>query len=848
MSERRKKRYHILEKLKLPFLLTAILLVSAGVFYVFLRENLLQSYQRMGTSATRLYTSDVETEMNAYTALMRYGTESIDVHVQDGETSEEIRGWISKYCERLQRIFGENAIDPYVVYQGDILAANPWEGDESYSYQDTEWYQKALSSDGEVIFTDVYVDAIYRRPVITMAQKCQNSDTVFAFDIFPENIQFHHERAELSPNDSIYICDRKGRLIYADTAMHGTGEEVQQYVNRLCEGIRTGELEAYDAYVTDLEGSRRGVYYDEMNTGWLVIITVPFESILAQLNRFVALFGLVMLVGIVSLVLFTLRNLRMDYEVERTGETIRALSNSYYALYRINYEDDTYEMIKGSDYVRSHLPLKGSYPELLKVAGAVIEPAAFREFRESFSSESIRNLVSNDIRDFGGDFQRLFGDEYRWVNVRVLFDEMLSSDEAVLSFREVEQEKRGQLQERKLLEDALASSRQSEKSKQAFFNNMSHDMRTPLNAILGLSDLLLQNAGDEEKVRSYVERISYSSRQLLDLVNDILEMSRLQRGKVVLNNQSFNLRECVCSCAESFRPQAEAEKKQLRIICGLRDTHVMGDAGRMGQILNNLLSNAFKFTSEGDSVTVEVRQLGDQERTQYQIVVRDTGMGMSQEFLPHLFEPYARETRFSSRQINGTGLGMPIVKSLVTQMSGQIYVDSRLGEGTAFTLTIPFLVAKDEEGEAGKTEEKRVLFNRLSLEGRKILLAEDNLLNMEIATEILKMNGLELLQAWNGAEAVEIFRASAPFEIDAILMDMQMPVMDGCEAARRIRALNRPDAGRVPIVAVTANAFAEDIAATTAAGMDAHISKPIDFEALCKTLAELVGRTGEAVN
>ena len=168
--------------------------------------------------------------------------------------------------------------------------------------------------------------------------------------------------------------------------------------------------------------------------------------------------------------------------------------------------------------------------------------------------------------------------------------------------------------------------------------------------------------------------------------------------------------------------------------------------------------------------------------------------------------------------------------------------------GTAFTLTIPFLVAKDEEGEAGKTEEKRVLFNRLSLEGRKILLAEDNLLNMEIATEILKMNGLELLQAWNGAEAVEIFRASAPFEIDAILMDMQMPVMDGCEAARRIRALNRPDAGRVPIVAVTANAFAEDIAATTAAGMDAHISKPIDFEALCKTLAELVGRTGEPVN
>ena len=211
---------------------------------------------------------------------------------------------------------------------------------------------------------------------------------------------------------------------------------------------------------------------------------------------------------------------------------------------------------------------------------------------------------------------------------------------------------------------------------------------------------------------------------------------------------------------------------------------------------------------------------------------------MSEEFQTQLFEPYARETRFFSRQVVGTGLGMPIVKSLVTQMSGQIYVESKLGQGTTFTITVPFITADAEE--ESRQQRQQLPTGAFSLEGKRILLAEDNMLNMEIATEVLTMHSLEVRQAWNGREAVEAFQASEPFEIDAILMDMQMPQMDGCEAARTIRALDRPDAATVPIIAVTANAFAEDIAATTAAGMDAHISKPIDFKALCSTLENLL--------
>ena len=212
---------------------------------------------------------------------------------------------------------------------------------------------------------------------------------------------------------------------------------------------------------------------------------------------------------------------------------------------------------------------------------------------------------------------------------------------------------------------------------------------------------------------------------------------------------------------------------------------------------------------------------------------------MDASFLPRLFEPYARENRFTVKQVSGTGLGMSIVKSLIDQMNGQIYVESQPGEGTAFTLIIPFAVVRDDTDEIVQeplqSEEKAE-----NLEGKTVLLAEDNEINMEIAAELLSMNGIRVVQAWNGKEALEAFQSSSLFSIDAVLMDMQMPIMDGCEAARRIRALKRPDAVEIPILGVTANAFAEDIAATTAAGMNAHVSKPLDFTVLMQVLSDLI--------
>ena len=591
-----------------------------------------------------------------------------------------------------------------------------------------------------------------------------------------------------------------------------------------------------DPIIRDLDGQRRGVYYAQMDNGWYSIVTVPYDEILGGLRAVLWPLLLMFAVSFLVMLLLAMREQRLEAGARRASETAQVLGNTYYALYRVDYQRETYEMIKGSDYVRKRIPPAGPYADLLRTAGEVIEADVYRDFTESFSCENIRELVRQRVRNFGGEFPRRFGEEYRWVSVRVLFDETLEPEEVVLCFREVEEEKQRQLRERRLLEESLQMARQNEDAKQAFFRSMSHDMRTPLNAILGSSELARRHLEDPAQTAGYLDRIDSSGRYLLGLINDILEMARMEHGQVQLEHRQFDLRECVEECLGAFRIQAERERKTLREEFQAERIALLGDDFRIQQVLNNLLSNAFKFTPEHGTVSLSVQQLDSGERANYKFVIADTGIGMSPEFLEHIYEPYARELRFSDRQASGTGLGMSITKNLVAQMGGEIQVESAPGAGSTFTVILP-LAAGEEPDHAARPAEQRGPF---SLEGLRVLLAEDNEINMEITTELLQSQGVQVTQAWNGEEAAARFRESTPFSFDAILMDMQMPVMDGCEAARQIRALDRPDAGAVPIIAVTANAFSEDVSATTAAGMDAHVSKPIDFAVLRQTLERLL--------
>lgn len=829
------KRGSINTVLSILLMVACVSMLIFGVILV--RAKLLQNTQDLGMSLAESYAAEEELQVTTFRNFLELGSQYVEELNSSGADTEEIQTWLHSYFAKITAIVGENVMDPYAVIDGAIVAANPWEGDDGYDYQGTDWYRQALEADGEVIFTDAYIDAITGSPVIAAARKFEGSDDVLAMDIFPRNF---HERAEsksLPEDGSLYLCDSKGTLLYSSTKWDASDEELQYFTDELFKGIQDGSLLAYDASFRDPDGVQRGAYYYEMSNGWTVILTIPFQTVLMGERNLpvMTMVGISALV-IVAMLVMVIRDLVNSRRIRQADTTIHILSDSFYAIYRVNYKTGVYEAIKTSPDVADALSKTGDYQRLLSTVGTLVDPETFQEFSLAFSLESIRQRVAAKIPDYGGDYQRRFGDVYKWVNIRTLYDGSRAPDEVILCFREVDLEKRLQLQHMNILQEALETAKKSTKAKNVFFSNMSHDMRTPLNAIIGLSELAQRDRDDREKVDGYMRKIAFSGKQMLSLVNDILELSRLESGRHTLDCRPFNLRQCVEDLTAVFQDMARKDDRDFSVKMELTDAVVEGDPYKLGQILNNLLSNAFKYSESGDRVELTVKQFDFQQHSKYQFTVEDTGIGMSEQFLEHIFDPYARETRFASQSITGTGLGMPIVKSLVQQMSGEITVESTLGEGSRFTVTLPMEVVRTPAPERKEQPEEEPA----DLTGKRVLLAEDNELNREIAVEILAMNGMEVVQAGNGAEAVEAFQKSPPYSIHAILMDMQMPEMDGCQAAQAIRAMDRSDAATVPIIAVTANAFAEDIAKTTEAGMDAHISKPIDFVVLNRTLARLI--------
>ena len=826
--------------LNIVFLLFFAVLTIFSLYMM--REKLLQNAQQFGTSLTQNYAAEEQNHIDTYSAMMKLGTQYLDQMTENHASEQQIQTWIENFFSKMPQVLEDNSVDLYAIVGGRIVAANPWDGDDSYDFRQTDWYRMAMDANGEVAFTAAYQDVITGKQVITIAQKARNSDNMLMFDVFPEDFHTADDMQSLPEGSSYYLCDQAGTLLYAHEAVAHEDEQLQPYVNGLVQRIQEGSLDPYDATITGPDGNPCGVYYYQMSNGWITILTIPFRTVLRELTGIYRLFLLLSSLFLIAAVLLSIRDYHLNRKMRRTDDTVRALGNLYYAIYRVNYKTGMYEVVKCANDTRQKISATGRYSDLLHTIQQVVTRSTYEEFASSFSLENIQQLVHDQVTEFGGDYLRRFENGERWVNVSILFDKAFAQDEVVLAFREVNQEKTRQLKQLELLQNALESSHRSEADKNAFFSNMSHDMRTPLNAIIGLSELAQHNLDDQSKLQTLLEKILFSGQQLLHLVNDVLEISRMEQGHISLDYHPIDLQQCVDDCVEIFRHQAKKEEKNLSLACDLHHRMVLGDASRISQILNNLLSNAFKYSEPGASITVRLTENSSDKHSSYELSVQDTGIGMSQEFLTHVFEPYARETRFSARSVVGTGLGMAIVHSLVKRMDGEIRVASELGQGSTFTVTLP-LQAITEPEDADCTEHVELPMQTESsafdLRGKKLLIAEDNEINMEIATEILSMNGVQVVQAWDGQQAVEIFSASQPHEFDAILMDMQMPNMNGCQAAQAIRTLERADAATIPIIAVTANAFPEDIAKTQVAGMNAHIVKPIDFTVLCQLLQSL---------
>ena len=617
-SFRRSGRSHILMNVILLIAVAALLIFTI----ILVRIKLLQNAQSLGDSLVQSYAMEEERTIDSLEKQVQLISQYVDDIAAQGNSFDDVQAWLSDHFSKLIPITGEGVVDFYAVIDGKIVAANPREGDEGCDYMDTAWYRQAVEADGKVVCGEVYTDAITGERIFTISKALSTDGDVVAMDVYVQNPALHNMAHSLPEDCSYYLCDSDGALLYASTQWDADMVKLQSYADYVLAGIEDGSLVAYDASFTDMEGVSRGVYFHRMDNGWIALMTIPINSILmGERNTIVYFMAVGAVFLFVMIALLTVQDALKSRRMQKTDNIASMLGDSFYAIYRVNYENGSYEIFKSSPGTGVEIPRRGEYERLLGLICSVVKPSTFRAFEENFSLDSIRQRIAHGVFDYGGDYQRNFDGVYRWVNVRTLHDPELTPDEVILCFRDVDEDRRRDLQHTIILQEALDAAQKSTKSKSEFFSRMSHDMRTPLNAIIGLTDLAKGQLQNPEKLSGYLKKIEYSGHQLLDLINDILEMSRMEHGGITLTHDKFSLKERLQECASVFRVQAEEQGKTFRLTFDIRQDQVNSDAFRLTQVVNNLLSNALKFTKSGDEISLAVKQVENQSLPTYQIIV-----------------------------------------------------------------------------------------------------------------------------------------------------------------------------------------------------------------------------------
>ncbi len=717
--------------------------------------------------------------------------------------------------------------------------------DEGENVMDSETLP---SGEGAAVFAipvsrSTYLDFSYR----AIAVSYTNADMLRSLDV-----------AAFSGKSRCFVVHTDGEILLSpQTADHVTGNYLthlredsdlsSEEVERIYEDWKQGRS---DVVRCKIDGMIHYVSYQPVGYEDCVLLGIVPEAVasssLLRLQRatvdvLVKLFLLVAAVLLVWLI-YRIRRLSRKNTLELRYRELMfdTLSTSVDDIFMM-LDEETWSV----DYISPNIerllgiPLEAAMKNARLIGESVVNAYGFIS-REEFSAIPVhgsRHWEREHVHQKTGD--------RRWYREAVYHENIQGMEKfvIVMSDRTKEQQMNHSLQE------ALDAARSANEAKSHFLSNMSHDIRTPMNAIIGFSNLLERDADNVEKVREYTKKISSSGRHLLSLINDVLDMSKIESGKTSLNVAEFSLTELLDELQAILLPQIKAKKQTFTVHQeGAFVGSLMGDKLRLNQILINLLSNAVKYTSDGGTIDLTVKSIPgvSHQYVHLHFLVKDNGIGMSGEFLKTVFDPFAREETDATKGIQGTGLGMAITKNLVDLMGGLIHVDSELGKGSVFTVELTFALSERAETEAGDEQkeekfggQKRGDVAQDALRGLSLLVAEDNELNAELLIEMLAIEGADCELAANGKEVLERFLRSEPDSYDMILMDVQMPLMDGYEATRRIRVCGHPKAKTIPIVAMTANAFAEDVKKALDCGMNGHLAKPVDMDEMRALLGQL---------
>jgi len=543
--------------------------------------------------------------------------------------------------------------------------------------------------------------------------------------------------------------------------------------------------------------------------------------------------------------LYSDEKINAELEKEKNFEIIKVLASEYSSVYYVNLQNDTFEPYTLNDTVSKEFEdiFKTDIP-YSKAYKMYVEKAVYKEDQKEMLNAGALSVVRDHLlssHTYITTFRSNNPDEPHYCVMKFvrMVNETGEPEYAALGFEDNHEKIKKEQEYQQTLKDARDKAEIASAAKTDFLFNMSHDIRTPMNAIMGFTDMAKKYLSDPDKAEDYIDKVKVSSKHLLDLINNVLDMSRIESGKVEIEPSVNNVDDYIAAIDAIASDSAKAKDISFTIVKeNIIHENLYIDTLHVNQVLLNLVGNAVKYTKPNGAITVTVREndIGEKQGfTGVDFIVADTGIGMSENYLTHIFEAFSREKNTTASGIQGTGLGMAITKKLVDLMNGTIDVESKLGVGSTFTVHFDFQIYDTVISRTNKEEEEEEADN-VSVSGTKLLLVDDNDLNREIAKDLLEEFGIIIEEANDGSVAVEMIKKNSPTYYNYVLMDIQMPYMDGYKATRAIRTLTNDDYSKLPIIAMTANAFEEDRKNAFDAGMDEHLAKPID---IAKTLATL---------
>ena len=558
----------------LAIIILIFIVAFLGIFGSY--TAVLNNANSLGKNLIESYAADEEKNISMYSTIIELGMIQINDMVNANISEDRMRNVIKTFFRQAKSSTNDEDLLCYVILNGKLITSDDIDGIESYDFKKQEWYKRALNANGEVVFTNSYLTEKDRSNVVTISAANQETGNAVIIDLTDENLDTNHADTDLPERSAFYVFNQYGETVYTKTPFNADKETINQYSESLYLKMKDGEHNFTDNIV-DFKGEKRAFYYTRLENGWTVVLTVPRSVLTSQLDWMVLMYIVLFAVLLIILFIMWLRERKVAKQTLRATDTIRALCNSFYAIYRIDIKNGDYEMIKGTDDMKKILSRSGPYEKLLDGACSFMDTDTAEEMRCAFSFEKIKENIEKRTENYGGSFIRIKGNEKKWMSVNLFLDDDVNSKKAVIAFHVIDEEKKRQLQHIKLLEGALKEAESSKRSQEQFFASMSHELRTPINIILGMNELAADPACPEEKRLDYYKKTEITGRRMLELVNKILDVSRLESGQSPLEMKHFDLEKEITSMMQPLAERAGNEEKNFVLDIDIENSKVIGD-------------------------------------------------------------------------------------------------------------------------------------------------------------------------------------------------------------------------------------------------------------------------------